>query len=61
MRNLAKRGLLRSVSNLSLWREEREREKERQRQRETYTQREERKEGERKGLGTMATTPLPYN
>ena len=61
MRNLAKRGLLRSVSNLSLWHEEREGERERQRQKERHTHREERKEGERKGLGTMAITPLPYN
>jgi len=58
LRNLAKRGLLRSVSNLSLWHEERERETETERERET--EREERKEGERKGLGTMASTPLPY-
>lgn len=35
--------------------------KERDRDRERHTYTEERKEGERKGLGTMATTPLPYN
>lgn len=46
MRNLAKRGLLRSVSNLSLWHRERKTEKDR-----------ERKE-ERKGLGDVSAIAL---
>lgn len=60
MRNFAKRGLLRSVSNLSLWHEERDRGREKEREKERERKRERRKK-ERKGLGTVATAPLPYN